>query len=172
MWFPLLKESEELKLVSRFRKIVRIEVSTPWPLQNRESVADCYGVDMLEENKIVIFVRSVDAFPGVAIPDNSDRVVRTVIHIGGFLVTMISPTACHFRMMINVDPKLPVLPYAVLNWFTGKVLHYIIKQLRRAALFDAESPYAARMRANRAVYGYVEQTLRDHFERDAAEAGS
>eukprot|EP00466_Bigelowiella_natans_P007937 jgi/Bigna1/82417/fgenesh1_pg.92_\ len=48
-WFPFLKSSKELKTVSRFHKQIQVTVKAPWPIWDREVLADCFGVNNLRE---------------------------------------------------------------------------------------------------------------------------
>jgi len=49
-----------------------MEISVPWPVANREAVVDCFGVDLLEQHKFVVFMKSVDQHPKIAIPAVKD----------------------------------------------------------------------------------------------------
>jgi len=68
----LTQSSTELGSLSRFHKVCAMEISVPWPVANREAVVDCFGVDLLEQHKFVVFMKSVDQHPKIAIPAVKD----------------------------------------------------------------------------------------------------
>jgi START domain len=162
-WFPKLKFSRELTLLSRYHKLIHLEIDIPWPISNREVVADAYGVDMLEDNKIAIFLRSIDEHPLVQLPEANPHCVRAEIIRGGFIIEPLSPNSCELHFMLNVDAKIPVLPYWAINSVVGKLIHVLHGFIANAAQFDEDSSYAERVRKNRDMYGHVEKLVAEHF---------
>jgi hypothetical protein len=49
-----------------------MEISALWPVSNRDTVVDAFGVDMMEDLKVVIFTRSVEEMPGIDLPPLND----------------------------------------------------------------------------------------------------
>lgn len=122
---------------------------------------------MLEENKVFIIIKPLD--PAIALDhpvNNSDGVVRARVIRGGFLIEPLSENQCRFYLIFNFDAYLAVLPIWLLNWFTGKLVHYIVVRLRRAVHFDDKSEYPARIKRDPDFYNYVEEIVRQHNSKD------
>jgi START domain len=119
---------------------------------------------MLEDGKIAIFLRSIEneaERPDIKAPKTS--AVRARIIRGGFVILPRSHDECMFHFMYNADAQVPVLPYWLINFFVGKVIHVMLGFIAKAAKFDDDSEYAERVRKNPEVYGYVEDILNAHF---------
>lgn len=197
LWFPMTRESSTLAYPSRYRKVARVVTKAMWPVADRETVVEGYGVDMLERHMILVNVRSVDEYPGVDIPPCPSSMVRAEVLFGGFLIEPLSRNSCRLQFMTNVDAKLPVIPYAMQNFFQGKIIHVIVSSIEKMAtsfhpdadgfsddelashkkknkkFSGTDSPYVACMRENEAVYKYIADSFEGFFkELDAEAAGN
>ena len=175
-WFPMLKQSRELATLSRFHKVAAVEINVPFPfVANRETVCDAYGVNLLEQSKVIIVLKTIDEHPLVDIPPPASGIVRCDIHVGGFLIEPLARGRSRFRMMSNVDPKVSYLPKSMLNWFTQKLIHYIVVFIGQvASKAKADDPeedddYDRAIQSNRPVYGFIEEMIRSYFEQHEEE---
>ena len=69
-------------------------------------MVEAYGLDNLEDNRVLIYMHSVDSYPNLQIPPARNGVVRSEVRMGGFLVEPRSNDSCLFHMMFNIDPKV------------------------------------------------------------------
>lgn len=167
-WFPFCNHAEELGSVSRFHKLSRFAIKVPWPLADREVAIGGYGADFLESNIIVIRAVSLsetEPMPnGAPAPSILKNNVRADLKVGGFVLEAISKSETKLSFIMNVDPKIPNIPIAVLNWVSGKMIWVLLYSISKAAgrAVDPNSKYAARRKVRPDVYEY--------FEKRAAEA--
>eukprot|EP00475_Leptophrys_vorax_P007836 TRINITY_DN14985_c0_g3_i3.p1 TRINITY_DN14985_c0_g3~~TRINITY_DN14985_c0_g3_i3.p1 ORF type:complete len:293 (-),score=76.89 TRINITY_DN14985_c0_g3_i3:108-986(-) len=162
-WLPLLKKADELHMLEKLHKIAHVEVYGVWPVvANRDCVAEGFGVDFEEDDAILVVLQSVDESQphSFEIPEaDGSSVVRTDLKIGGFYVKYLSEEECNVWAILNVDPKLTFLPDWLLNYATGKLLHFLFYYLEKAAQFDDSSPYAERIANNPEVYSLVSRIV-------------
>lgn len=69
-WIPTimgmgLKDLELLEDVDRFKKVVHAECAIPWPLANRDVNMIGYGVDLLDQGRVMAVARSFECAPEV-----------------------------------------------------------------------------------------------------------
>lgn len=74
-WIPTimgigLKRITMLSDLDRFRKLVHADASIPWPLANRDCNLVGYGVDLIDQGRVLAVARSYDCAPEV--PKNVD----------------------------------------------------------------------------------------------------
>merc|ERR1719229_781477 len=67
-WLPLCKESQECTQLSLHSKCGLVRVGLFWPIQDRETVLFAYGVDHLEDGKLLIYFDSREDDPRTNIP--------------------------------------------------------------------------------------------------------
>jgi len=165
-WWPLVKESRQICQLSKFRKQVYMRADMPWPVWDRDVFLHGYGVDMLEEDTVVVMVHSSDT-EEVAIPS---RHVRMICSFGGFLAKPISATATKVIMLANVDPKMSYIPYTFLNLATKQLAHLMFQMLRRQCQKISGSEYEKRIKENPQVYSEIQQRLQLYFSTVATES--
>jgi hypothetical protein len=85
-------------------------------------------------------------------------VVRAMINRAGFLLTAQALDSCTITWVVNVDPKMP-LPISLVNFAAGKIVHWIVYFLEKAAHFKENSEYSRRIKRNPAVYEYIRDVL-------------
>jgi hypothetical protein len=101
------------------------------------------------------------------IPEPEKGQVRAEMIMGGFILTPVTLNSTKVTACFNVDPKLPVIPYSFLNWFTNKLTYMLIKMLRQQcekyfgpkAKEKGGNDYTKRIEANRRVYGEIERRM-------------
>eukprot|EP00475_Leptophrys_vorax_P012256 TRINITY_DN18670_c0_g2_i1.p1 TRINITY_DN18670_c0_g2~~TRINITY_DN18670_c0_g2_i1.p1 ORF type:complete len:265 (-),score=84.72 TRINITY_DN18670_c0_g2_i1:65-859(-) len=157
-WMPRLKYARELALLSKFQKIVQLEINSVWPIANRDSVIEGFGVDFTQEDALLVVIQSVGDYVQVEVPEPEESVVRATLNIGAFYIKYISEEETQIYMILNFDPKLPVIPDWVLNFATGQVLQWIFYFMEKAAKFDDSSPYAEKIRTN-PVYDHARRII-------------
>lgn len=160
-WFPMCSFSQSQGDISRFHRSSFFILDSPWLFANREAFLVGYGIDDLEQHgRILIMARSVDeskeALPeGVRPPPKISGNVRCNVEYGGFRLEVTSPTSTRLSFIMSMDPKIPKIPKAVLNWVCGKVMWRVLGEIQKAAKLaqDCKSKYYARRRERPDVYG-------------------
>lgn len=105
----------------------------------------------------------LDAETKAKLPPINKKFVRVEMRIGGFLLTPISKEKTKLSLLWNVDPKLDMIPSALVNWGLKHVALFaisLLKQHAKAIDTDDKSPYIKRMQEKPDVYDF----LRKRFE--------
>ena len=173
-WIPTVAESAILLPVSDYKRIVHLKMNPPspisWVVSNREMVLYGYGVDAMEENKLLAIARSVvpsdveklrEKFEDFATPPETPDRVRMHCHLAGLLFEPMGPTKTRVAVMSNADPKMH-LPYGIINMATKNVAHMMFVYLKNQAYnlkTAANGEYAKRINANGGLYDNIRQRL-------------
>ncbi|GAB5356430.1 hypothetical protein AAMO2058_000289100 [Amorphochlora amoebiformis] len=145
-WFPLMKKARELLSPSRYHKIIKTEMSMPYPLLVRECIIDGRGWDVMEHNRVLVSSRSIFHHPDIEIgPCPKDR-VRVDIKLGGFSLVPIDEKQTYVTVMMNLNPHIPMLPTSIMNFFLRKVVNQIHYAMEKHSQMKTGSPYPKRMR--------------------------
>jgi hypothetical protein len=235
-WIPLCAEALDFGSLSLYTKTGYVRIGLPWPIYDRECLLYGYGVDDLDNGRLLIFFDSratpFDDFsePKATVEElaaeearreadakssswfswgssssvkseksdasasasaskskskrpskmGSKDVLRVDVHIGGFLMESVDEENTKVTVVYNCDPKV-VIPYKLLNWFTGQFVAIFLKQLIAAAKFEKTSPYLKRIEDNQRFYGRIGEKIRrkvtdkmsrgDGVEDDAVDTG-
>jgi hypothetical protein len=168
-WIPLINEVCLIKQLSNYRKVIYLNANLPWPLAPRDAVMYGYGVDYLEEETIVVMIRSCveDDLPPqdahlIPPPENFTRVDTK---FAGVLLRPLSETSTYVTMMSNTDPKFTYIPYALLNWATKQLSFTMWSTLvERAKTIGMEgNEYEKLMQDKPELYANIQQKLDVYF---------
>jgi hypothetical protein len=93
----------------------------------------------------------------LTLPELPPRTVRARIPFGGFLLSPLSAETTHASFIYTVDPVMPYLPRALLNWGLEVGAANVFKQLTQCAqrLHDPDSPYFTRLQEKKSFYDSV-----------------
>jgi len=158
LWMPLCKESINCGQLSLYSKCGMIRSGLIWPMWDRECVLFGYGIDDLENGRVLIYFDSRDDNPHVNIPKCGKKRIRVEAKIGGFLFERITQTQTKVTVVWNMDPKLEV-PVSIVNWFAGSFAAKLVQQIVNAAKFDETSEYYKRIQNNPEFYGAIKKKL-------------
>jgi len=75
--------------------------------------------------------RSVSEFPGVEIPPPRAGDVRMRIVVAGALVRPTSDGGCEVYNIVNMDPRISVVPTFLVNWVTRVLVGYSFQAFKR-----------------------------------------
>jgi hypothetical protein len=91
------------------------------------------------------------------LPQLAPRTVRAQVPFGGFLLSPLSAKATYATFIYTVDPVMPYLPSALLNWGMEVGAVNVFKQLTLCAqhLHDPGSPYFVRLQEKKSFYDSV-----------------
>ena len=140
-----------------------IRIGLIWPIQDRETILNGFGVDDLKNGRILIYFDSkLDAKnDAIKIPKCPNNRVRVDVFLGGLLFERLTENETKICCVWNCDPKMNV-PTKIINWCAGTFAASLISCIVEAAKFDEDSEYAKRIRNNPKFYGSIKEKLAKH----------
>lgn len=153
-WFDRLTHSDTVRDVGRFAKTVYFRATAPGPVAARDGFVLGQGFDLLEvaprqfafhtflivggtqrHGSIVILAR--DATPGElgrdAVPPAAANDVRLRLAVASCVLIPIGASSTEVIMVANADPRLPVIPYWLINWVTKIVASWVFEKMAQSA---------------------------------------
>ncbi len=146
--------------VSPFRWLMHCKLKMPMTFSNRDLVCTGFGVINQEEKNILLTFKSVENFLNVNVPPESSDYKRIFLHFGYYKIQYLSEKKYYLTCAFNYDPKIPVVPWFILNKFLKWVTYYIIDGLKKQ-LKDprAELIYKKRIEEKREYYETLKKAL-------------
>ena len=126
-WVPMTHDSDIVHEVSHLRKLARFEHKLWWPLANRETHVQACGVVLKDEKAGALTMSTVtdDSWFGYSIKQKAGNVVYD-IHRAFLFIQLISPTECRIKSILSADPKIPLMPTRVVEWFMKRVVGFYL----------------------------------------------
>ena len=173
-WVPFCARARMLCKPSILHGLVHMFLEFPFVMRpfisNRDLVLEGKGVDIMDRNKVLLTLRSVAESPHCAVPEAGAGGYVRISNHGAFLFNVVTETTVRMRCIFNMDLKLPVQPPIIVNFINRKfgpqLVGFITKILRKYE----RTPFAARVRENRALYGEIEARVAAYFAQRAAAA--
>ena len=170
-WYPMANMSEELTSSMSFHKQSRFAVTVPWPIANREVCLDGYGVDLIDERRVIVVAKGLEdgqvLDDGRPVPEVKKGNVRCGMEQSGFVLEALSPTETRVTFMMNVDPRIPNVPMWLINLVSRQMMGMLLKEMAKAAKKGQEptSKYAQRRNdpSRKEVYQYLEKRAKEMF---------
>jgi hypothetical protein len=149
--FDSIEKLEELTL---FRWIIRIRIKMPITIDNREVVCIGFGfVDPVDKTIFLPF-RSInkDHYSHLSTPAEDQSFKRIEINYGFFHLKILGKDTVEVINCYNVDPKVPVIPWMILNTFLKEISYYIMVDLKKQILDADFGLYEERIKKNQHFY--------------------
>jgi hypothetical protein len=170
LWIPFCNRGAMIAKPSDMHRYVNLFFEFPFfiPLGHREAVLEGRGVDMMERNAVLIMLRSAEGEnEHCELPP--ERPTHTRVEAsGGFLITLLGAKSVRFRLILNVDLKVPMLRPALVNkvnqMFGGQIMMFI----RKIVAKFARTEFAQRVQQNQEFYGDIEERLQECLRREAS----
>ncbi len=104
----------------------------PIMIDNRDLVLCGFGLVNPEERTIMIPFKSIEepVYICIKVPEESKKYKRIILNHGFFHIKYIDDNTYLLSNSYNVDPKVPVVPWFVLNTFTKEISYYIMDGIR------------------------------------------
>jgi len=163
-WIPMISGAQEIKSLSRWRKLFQLKCWLPYPFSGRDMVLYGYGVDILEQNTVICVSHSIDKYPGVQLPEPGRGIVRADIKACCFMLKPIAPDRTQLCMLSNLDVKLPLAPFWLVNFVNVRMADTYFTSLRNQLSKFEGSEYATRLMEKREMYDEVERRINAHFD--------
>ncbi|KAF2070222.1 hypothetical protein CYY_008456 [Polysphondylium violaceum] len=170
-WIPRLLESKILDQDSRFKKWIYCKSSCPWPVADRDICLYGYGVDMLEEEDLIVVVSKsmseadieTNAKVKENLPKANTSTVRVDTRISGFTLKPLSKDKTFVQVVALTDPRMKLIPYWLLNFVTNQFCHYLFVMLRKQSLNVSKSnEYQTRITSN-PIYKEIKEKSEFYF---------
>jgi len=179
-WIPTVHTTDTLLQVSPFAKIAHCTFKFPLPLSvvmdNRDALYYVYGVDLLEEKKIVAIARNLrpeeeerfKAEFNFTSPPPPAKHIRMAVRFGGMVMSPVNVNTTKLTILTQVDPKVK-LPMDLINWGTKKFAYVFYIMLRKQTA-KLDKVYLERMETNVLYKTAIERAvewIEQHPEDDA-----
>jgi len=193
-WIPFLADAKVLVEITNYRKSVYCRAGLPWPMSDRDMFLYGFGADLLEEDKVVIVVRSVNSKADeptsttaaadsdeddssnlispedlakimTVVPKSPGGAMRMDCHFAGFVMESLSETRTRLTVLINADPMMSAIPYWLLNYVMKQFGHLIFARLEGLATGIKGSVFEERIQARPALYADLQRRLDARHER-------
>jgi hypothetical protein len=124
---------EKLEELSSFRWKVRIRINMPITIDNREIIVLGFGFFDPIDKSVYLPFRSInnEHYNFMSTPEEVADYKRIEINFGFFHIKIIDDENIEITNCYNVDPKVPVIPWLILNTFLKEMSYYIMEDLRK-----------------------------------------
>jgi len=158
--FDSISKLEEYSL---FRWLVQIRLNMPVTITNREVIAMGFGCVDPEDNTIMMPFRSVnnEFYNSISLPEEDPNFLRIEIIFGFFRIKYIDEETVEVINCYNVDPKVPVIPWFLLNTFLREISYYIMEDLKKQIEGVNFEIYEERIKKNKQFYNPLINTIKE-----------
>lgn len=152
----------KLSEYSLFRWLVQIRLKMPVTITNREIVAMGFGCVDPQDHTIFMPFRSVtdEYYKFIELPQEDPNFLRIEIIFGFFRIKYIDEETVEVINCYNVDPKVPVIPWFLLNTFLREISYYIMEDLKTQIENVDFAIYEERIRENKKFYDQIINTIK------------
>ena len=153
----------KLQEYSMFRWLVQIRLKMPVTITNREMIAMGFGCINPEDSTIFMPFCSVNQqhYDFLQVPSENKDFLRIEIIFGFFHIKYIDEETVEVINCYNVDPKVPVIPWFLLNTFLREISYYIMSDLKKQIEDVDFAIYEERISRNRKFYDNIIETLKE-----------
>lgn len=158
-WVPFCKSSKTLQKISRSKKVVVCEFDVIH-IAKRAACVLGYGYNLLHTEGYVLIVSK-------SIPTTyKTSYTLSELNFFGCLLHPISKSSISVKLISNMDPKIYILPYSLLNWAVRKMARLMFEKLTEKSkqFSSSSSPNHAILPENSDFYEHLSRSLREYFE--------
>ena len=158
----------KLQEYSLFRWLIQIRIKMPVTITNREIVAMGFGCVNPDDSTILMPFRSVNEkhYDFIKLPKEDKKFLRIDIIFGFFYIKYIDEENVEVINCYNVDPKVPVIPWFLLNTFLREISYYIMSDLKKQIEEVDFALYEERINRNRRLYDRIMETLKEKITKN------
>jgi hypothetical protein len=154
------EEISKLDEVSPFRWIIQTKVKMPITFTNRDLIAVGTGILNREEKNILLCFQSRDTFIDRELPKETSKYKRIECLFGFYHIQYIEDNHYYVTYGANIDPKIPIIPWFILNQCIKESCYYIMDGLRtQIANQKAAEVYAKRREEKAEFYNLLKEKL-------------
>ncbi|KJE93737.1 hypothetical protein CAOG_04487 [Capsaspora owczarzaki ATCC 30864] len=149
--FPLkfgMQKSTRVARVAPLHDLTYVAASVPWPFADRDLTINLVFENRLnDDGTLVVAFETVEMYSGVTLPAPTEGVVRIDL-TGGLVFRPIDRHHVQIQMVWDLDPKISVIPAAVLNFLIKKVIKHGLTMYTEIARKIQGTPYEVRLNAD------------------------
>jgi len=115
--------------VTPFRWMIKIRIKMPMFIDNREVVGAGFAIMNEESNSIILPFKSLNNqndYFGTQVPAEEKSFKRIDMKFGYMHIIPKDENSCEVSVAFNVDPKVPLIPWIILNKFIKEASYYIM----------------------------------------------
>ena len=161
-WMPQVDHIALVGRLSKFRRIIHYRFKMPIFFSNRDYVCSVVG-NIDKEHKAVVFtMKSIETpeYLGFKIPQPG-KAVRVDMKLGALGFEYINDTQCRFRIVLQIDPKIKMIPFSVINFGTKLIIFEFLKILTHMSE-NYDDVYKQRIKQNTLqIYSEARKRIED-----------
>ena len=119
--------------VTPCRWMIAVRVKMPFLLDNRELVGAGFGILNEDSNSIILPFKSImnqSKYLNTDIPLEEKSFKRIDLKFGYMHIVPIDDKSCEVTAAFNVDPKIPLIPWIILNKLMKEASYYIMLEFK------------------------------------------
>jgi hypothetical protein len=124
------EEISKINEITPFRWLIQIKIKMPLTFSNRELICCGTGIINKEDKSILLCFKSVNSVLGVDVPEEKSSHKRIELVYGFYHIQYNSDNSYTITNCLNVDPKIPIIPWFILNKCIKESTYYIMDGLR------------------------------------------
>ena len=150
----------------------------PFPLANRECIMYGKGANRIYHNGTILVTAqslSLQNDPSLTSwleevqrdPRRPEGLVEIKVHYYGFEISPISPNELSLRVVMMVDPRIPLIPDSMVNFASRKMGEDMIGKLLTLSRDFSGTQYEQRLKntENKEFYNWIRGYVADYFDR-------
>lgn len=159
-----LNKCEKFGEFSILRFLMTIQVNLPMMISNREIIAFGFGsIDKSTKNLLIPFKSinpKIKKYCGVEVPAIDSNYKRIYIEFGFLNIKIIDDNTCEITQCVNVNPKVSLVPYFIINKVLKEMSYYITSDLiKHVETTMKEDVYEKRRKSNPTLYNRILKEL-------------
>jgi hypothetical protein len=162
--------------VGRACKIAFQEMFIPFPFSNRECIMYGFGANrMFANGTILVIAKSysevTDPIVRAKVGEVNDQrrprgLVENKVHYYGFEISPVSSDELSLRVVLMVDPQIPVIPDSLINYATKQLGEDMISKLLKLSKDFKGTKYEEKLKNsdNKEFYNWLKQYITSYCD--------
>lgn len=117
-----------IKSFSDFRIVTCNRIKMPTFIQWRDMITLGLGMALEEDKSCMLAFKSIldKEYLGEKMPGEDPNYCRIVLNFGFYLLEYVDENTTRLSCCFNIDPKVPMIPWFILNTFLKEIAYYIV----------------------------------------------
>jgi hypothetical protein len=124
---------KKISEITPFRWMMAVRINMPFLIDNREVVGAGFVILMEDTNSIILPFKSIGnqtKYMNTEVPSEERSFKRIDLKFGYMHIKPVDEKLCEVSVTFNVDPKVPFIPFMILNKFMKEASYYIMLEFR------------------------------------------
>ena len=158
-----LSQVTVLSAPAKFKKLMKYSFWFPWPLSSRECFLEFSGYPVVEDQAMLIIMRSPKSvYMDYILPENDPNIQRMSVPLGCLLVQYISPDLTKVSILVQANAtciQQSILPEWLLNFGKKQMMFFLMDALRINVMNFRGSEYENRVINKVEYYDFLRKVL-------------